>query len=131
MSDVVPLPETITGGVTDDAGTLLNDESGQPVVKGSSDAILNAIFAVAKEIRAVSETLSAQVQALTATMVANNASMEAALMAAQADIAALKAAEAGNVTPADVTALGTAVAAQTTHVALAHGLVGTPVAPVA
>lgn len=123
--NTAPLPATTVGEITDDAGTPVADNLGSPMVGSPTDAILNAIYAVAQEIRTLMATLSDRVAALTTTMEADNATMVTVLDAIKNEIVA------GAVTDAQVTALEAAVTAQTANVTTAQGLVATPVVPAA
>lgn len=90
--DVVPLPEIIVGALTDDQGNPLSDETGAKMVGTPFDAILSAIYALAKEIRTMSETISQQIDASTAAITADIAALATAIGMVKDEIAALHAA---------------------------------------
>lgn len=126
MSDNPHLPDVITGQITDDSRTPIADNLGSSMVGSSSEAILNAIYALATEFRHTMATQSEEFAAALATFVSNNTAIVAALDAIKAEIVA---GTNGNVTADQVTALQTAVEAQSASVAVAQGLVATPVVP--
>ena len=106
---VVPLPATIVGQATDGAGVPMVDGAGDPVIVDEGSAILDAIYALAQEMRDMSGTIQQQVEAITAQLQADHVALEAKITSiqtliqgmvpgstlSQADIDALKAAAAG------------------------------------
>ncbi len=66
--DVVPLPEIIVGQETDDSGNPMNDDSGNPILQSGFDAILSAIYALAKEVRTMDSTINTNIAVITADL---------------------------------------------------------------
>lgn len=110
---VVPLGAAIVGAATDGFGNMLVDELGNPFVGNRSDALLNAILAVAQAIRIIGrkvDTMSdaqAQVQTDVAQLIADHQTLQTSMGTIQSLLSDLK---PGNIDQATIDALNAAAA---------------------
>lgn len=96
-SDVTALPQVVIGQTASDglqSAHGMVDDSGNPIVQSIQDAVLSAIYALAKEMRDMSDALTTIITALQ--------TQQAAITTALTELAAQVAA---GPTPAELTAL--------------------------
>lgn len=124
---VVPLPPVIVGQAKDDKGIPITDESGNPFIGNRGDAILDAIYALAQELRHVSSSISQLVEAATAQLIANHTEVVADLATKSAQLTSIQTLvqqilqnPGNNLTQADADALTAAVAGNTADTTALH-----------
>lgn len=116
---LVPLPAVIVGAAVDEAGNMLVDGSGDPIISSGTNAVLSAIYALAAKVDTMSGTV-AQVEADIAALVAANTATQESLASIQTIVANM---QAGVVLPAaDLAALQAAVAGAQTNATTAHAI---------
>lgn len=126
---VVPLPDTIVGAQQDDSGNIIQDDFGNPIIMNRLDQILDAIYALAKEVRKMSGTEQA-VETAVATLVASETVEASAWTAVQTDLASIQKIIGGlqpsdSLSPATLAALQAAVGSAQTNATTGQGVQAT------